>query len=571
MDKELDHYFNHTVQSLLRLHPLMASMDDKEFRQALQSVASPSSDLASSWFESVMKYQAGLAKALTDNFLPGTKPDGSRDEDRRFRHPSWNEGIFSFLRESYQLSSNVITEIADSAGLPPHEQKKLSFYARLFADAMAPSNFLATNPEAIQLARETNGQSLVEGFKNLLGDLEKGYLSTTDEDAFEVGTNLATTEGSVVFRNEIMELIQYHPTTPRVNARPVLIIPPCVNKFYIFDINEKKSMVRYLLDQGYSVFTLSWRNPTPDLADYSWDQYVNLGVFQALTVCQEISRARKVDLLSWCNGGTMLIAALAVIDAKLKSRVGTATFLSSMIDFSDPGGVEVFVDEPQITAYKSRLDTVKVTPGRDIARAMAMLHINESVWGFVVNNYLLGKSPPPFDILYWNADTSNLPAMWYAYYVEKMYHENLLKEPGALEILGKPVDTGTIDVPCFFVGALGDHIVPWKTSYASMNFVGGETEFVLTDGGHVSGTVINHPDKTRRTYFSDGDRSLPAEEWRNSAKQTQGSWWPAWLDWLESHADEEPKAAPKNAGNKNYPPLGSAPGSYVLEVVPQDA
>lgn len=570
MDSQFSSAFAEAFQKMARSHPLFAPMDEDDYQDTINRFLAPSPDLANAWTTSLVNYQRDMMKVWLGSFSAGGSEEGKKDRDRRFSHASWGEGIYSFMRDSYKVTTQTMVEMADGAGLPAHEQRKLSFYTRLFADTLAPSNFVATNPEVLQRARETNGQSLLDGFRNLLADVEKGYITTTDESAFEVGGNLATTEGAVVFRNDLIELIQYKPMTPNVQAKPVLIVPPCVNKFYIFDINEKKSMIRYLLEQGLSVFAISWRNPTPDRQDLGWDAYVDQGIFTALSVCREISKAQQVDLLSWCNGGTMQVVALAVMDAKLKEMVGTATFLSSMIDFSDPGEIEVFIDRPQIDNYDTRLDATKVVPGQDIARAMALLHVNESVWGFVVNNYLLGKTPPPFDVLYWNSDTSNLPTEWYSYYVEKMYLENQLKEPGALEILGKPVDTGTIDIPCYFVGAVGDHIVPWMTSFEATKLVGGETEFVLTEGGHVSGTVINHPVKNRKTYFSGGDRDLVAEDWKESATATQGSWWPHWIAWISDHGQDEPTAAPKTLGNKKYPALSPAPGDYVTEAVKQN-
>jgi len=577
MTDKADQDFNKAFASVLETHPAFKGVDGDAMRQLAESlnagfetIFTPRPDVAMAWTESMLSYQSAMTQAWLSALSGGGDQDEGTRKDRRFKGEAWAQGIFPFLTQAYSLTAKAMTEMADAANLPAHEQRKLSFYTRLVADAMSPSNFAATNPEVLQQAQDTKGASLVAGFNNFLEDMKKGYITTSDESDFVVGGNLANTPGSVVFRNDLFELIQYHPLTPKVNAKPVLIVPPCVNKFYIFDINEKKSMVRYMLEQGLSVFMMSWRNPSPDGPDFAWDDYIDTGIFTALSVCQDISKADKIDMMSWCNGGTMLLVALAIMENELKAHVGTATFLSSMIDFSDPGEVEVFIDRPQLEAYNFRLQTAKVAPGRDIARAMSMLHVNESIWNFVVSNYLLGKSPPPFDILFWNSDTSNLPAKWYSYYVEKMYLGNLLKEPGALTILGKPVDTHSIDVPCFFVAATGDHIVPWKTSYAATSLVAGEAEFLLTDGGHVSGTVINHPDKSRRSYFHAGDRSLDAEGWQASAEMVGGSWWPEWISWLERHEDKAPRAAKKTMGNRKYPVLAPAPGAYVTESVKQD-
>ena len=538
----------------------------KDFFKLFEAMQKSDTAAFEDWANTMLRYQSDMAKLWLGTALHAT--DGVEPtRDRRFGDEAWNEGIFPILRHSYELTTKAMVDMADKAGLPEQEQEKLSFYARIAADNMAPTNFLLTNPEAQKLARETGGQSLLDGYQNLLADLEKGYISTTDEEAFEVGKNLATTPGSVIFRNELIELIQYEPMTAKTRKAPILIVPPCVTKFYIFDLNEKKSMIRYLLEQGQSVYTIAWRNPGPEMGDHSWDDYIADGIFEAVKVTSAVSKSNAIDILGWCNGGTMLTAALAVMPKALKSKLGTATFLSSLIDFSDPGQIKVFIDQPQVEAYNQRLKAEKVAPGRDIANAMAMLHVNESIWNFVVSNYLMGKSPAPFDVLYWNADTSNLPAKWYSYFVEEMYMANKLKEPGALTLCGVPVDTHNIDLPCYFLAADGDHIVPWKTSFTATKLVSGPTEFVLTTGGHVSGTVINHPAKSRRKFWTGGKTGGDADNWHETATLTDGSWWPHWLDWLDTNNAAERGPKPKTLGNKTYAPMDPAPGTYVLEGV----
>ncbi|WP_458791729.1 PHA/PHB synthase family protein [Yoonia sp. MH D7] len=565
------------MENATKNHPLFLALDAEKSKEmsdsivkSMQAMFSPDGDALRGWTEQWTTYQTEMTKLWMSNFANAAHPTPEPSQDRRFGADEWNEGIFPLLHQSYALTAKAMVDMAEKIGLPDHEQRKLNFYTRVMADGLSPSNYALTNPEVLKLASETNGQSLVDGFKNLLADLEKGYLSTTDETAFKVGENLATTPGSVVFRNDLIELIQYQPMTPKVSANPILIVPPCVNKFYIFDINEKKSMVRYLLEEGREVFMMSWRNPGPEMAELDWNDYIETGIIAALDATTKISTGKKVDLLSWCNGGTMALAALAVMSEKQKSLIGTTTFLSSMIDFSDPGEIEVFIDGPQIAAYNERLKTTKVAHGRDIAQAMAMLHVNESIWGFVINNYLKGKSPAPFDILFWNADTSNLPTNWYSYYTEEMYMANKLKEPGALTLLGTPVDTRNIDIPCYFVAATGDHIVPWKTSFDATHLVSGPSEFILTSGGHVSGTIINHPAKSRRYFLSDGKTTDQAEDWQASATRTDGSWWPHWLTWLDANSGEAQREAPRKVGNSTFPALAPAPGTYVSEVVAQN-
>lgn len=576
MDQNVAKQLSEMMQTAARSHPLFAHLGDaqqsdfmRNWSEMAQALITPNSDAWRVWFETWSGYQKDLA-GLWLSGLTGKDTGGEPSKDPRFRDDAWNEGIYPLLRQSYELTARAMVDMADKAGLPEHEQRKLSFYARVTADGMSPSNFAGLNPEVLKLARESGGKSLLDGMQNMLADLEKGYITTTDETAFTVGENLATTEGAVVYRNELIELIQYKPATSNVRKTPILVVPPCVNKFYIFDINVRKSMVRYLLEQGNSVFMISWRNAGPETRDYDWNDYITRGILSAMDATADINGTGKIDLLSWCNGGTLLMAALAVMPKSQKERVGSATFLSSMLDFSEPGELEVFIDAPQIQGYKRRLEAARVAPGRDIARAMAMLHVNESIWGFVVNNYLKGQTPPPFDVLYWNADTSNLPAPWYSFFVEEIYHANKLKEPGALTLLDQPVDCRNIDVPCCFVAATEDHIVPWKTSFSTIGLLPDVTEFILTSGGHVSGTVINHPDRNRRFFLSGGDRSLSAQAWQDSATRTEGSWWPHWLTWLDQTSGADQKAAPKSLGNKAHPELAPAPGTYVHEDVPQD-
>ncbi|WP_162497345.1 PHA/PHB synthase family protein [Roseovarius dicentrarchi] len=576
MNEKTAETISQMMKSATQSHPLFAGFDAtkaEEMREILvksmQTMVAPKPEEMGEWFQSWIDYQSEFTKLWLTTLSNMQKGEVEPSKDRRFSAEEWTKGLYPFLHQSYELTAKAMIDMAEKMGLPDHEQRKLNFYTRVTADGLSPSNYALTNPEVLKLAMETNGQSLVDGFQNLLADLEKGYITTTDESAFTVGENLANTPGAVIFRNDLIELLQYTPTTEKVRANPIMIVPPCVNKFYIFDINEKKSMIRYLVEQGHTVFTISWRNPDAKMAQYDWNDYIEKGILAALDVTAEISKSDKIDMLSWCNASAMMLAALAVMPDKQKKLVGTATFLSAMADFTDPGEIEVFVDAPQIEAYKHRLKSTKVATGRDIAQAMAMLHVNESIWGFVINNYLKGKSPPPFDILFWNSDTSNLPAKWLEYYTEEMYVANKLKDPGALTLLDQPVDIGKIDVPCYFVAATGDHIVPWKASFDALHRVSGDSEFILTSGGHVSGMVINHPHKSRRYYLSGGKPVNDGDEWAASATRTEGSWWPHWLKWLETQNSAEERAAPRELGNKKYPELAPAPGTYVTEKVSQ--
>ena len=567
-------------RQLLEEHPLYRSSRDPgsmisptAFLDAANRMWRAQPGTLSAWADIWQAYQTDTFKLWSQMIpTPGAKrtPVIEAGNDPRFKDESWSDNPFyDFIKQSYLLSVRAIVDTADKAQLPAKEQRRLSFYARLATDALAPSNFASTNPKVLARAVETKGQSLIDGFRHMLDDLQKGYISTTDESAFEVGKNLATTEGAVIYRNDLIELIQYKPRAEMVSDRPLVIVPPCVNKFYIFDLNERKSMIRYALEQERNVFIISWRNPGPKQRDWNWDKYVQDGVFRAFEVAQAVAKAEKVDAVAWCNGGTLMTVALAVMSKEQRGSIASATLLSSMIDFSDPGEIEVFLDPQGSAQYDRKLGLTGVLPGKELAQAMAMLHANESIWNFVVNNYLMGQAPAPFDVLYWNSDTSNLPAEWYRYYAENMYQANKLREPGGLTILGKPVDTHQIDVPCYMLAGLGDHIVPWRTSYLARDLVGGDVEFVLTDGGHVSGTVINHPVKNRRHFFVGGKEGAGPDAWKETAEHHEGSWWPHWLQWLDQQGGAARIPAPTGLGDEMHPALAPAPGTYVLESVPQ--
>ncbi|MDM0050560.1 alpha/beta hydrolase [Variovorax sp. J22R115] len=503
---------------------------------------------------------------------PTSEPGAGRlADDPRFKDPSWSKTPYGrSLLSWYEMAGNASQQIVQlGAGLPPHQKNVWDFYVQYAVDALSPSNFLLTNPQALQKAAETNGQSVLTGAARMLNDLQRNALpASTDMEAFTVGVNLATSAGSVIYQNEIFQLIQYKPLTTNVAAVPLLMVPPCVNKFYAFDLNEKKSFVKYLLEQGHNVFMMSWRNPRPGTDSHGWDDYVFDGVHKALEVTCEISASPKANLLAWCIGGALSVSALAVMDPDERKRVASATFLTTLVDYSDHGDVGVFVDGPQISAFEPRVRMKGVMPGQDLAKAMAMLHAKDSIWNFYVNNYLLGESVPPFDVLYWNSDTANVPGELYQYYMENMYMKNLLREPGALTLRGRKVDVGSIEAPTCFVSATEDHIVPWQATLLALEMFSGPTEFILTEGGHVSGTAINHPATSRKSYWQKGPRTIDPEAWKDGAKKHPGSWWPAWCQWA-ARAGGRKVPAPKQLGSKTWQPLEEAPGSYVLEQVPQ--
>lgn len=557
---------NPFVKDMFSSSEAQASLDS--MANSWQQVVSSSSEGFSEWLDLAVKYQQDAWK-LWGSFF-GVVEAPAVKADRRFGAEEWNDNpVANFIKQAYLLTGDMLSQSMKKLDLPDTEQRKIEFYVQQAVDTFSPSNFVVTNPEVINRAMETNGQSLMDGFQNLLNDMQTGAITTSDPTAFTLGENIAATPGSVIFKNELIELIQYAPATAEVYDRPMLVLPPCVNKFYIFDINERKSWVKYAVEQGRTVFMISWRNATKEMADCGWDEYLEQGVFKAVETALSVAKAKQLDLVSWCNGGSFAVAALAAMTPAQRKKVATVNLQATMIDFSDPGEVDVFIDDPQVGLYGQKNRQSGVVPGGDLAKAMAMLHANDSIWNFFVNNYLMGKTPPPFDVLHWNADTNNMTSKWYNFYVENMYQQNLLKEPGGVTLLGKPVDVRDIDIPCYFLSATGDHIVPWQGSYGSSSLVTGESEFVLTDGGHVSGTVINHPVKTRRKFWVDGDRSKDADGWQASATLNEGSWWTHYYSWLDKHSGDK-VAAPKKPGSTKFPVLEAAPGSYVREEVPQN-
>jgi polyhydroxyalkanoate synthase len=454
-------------------------------------------------------------------------------------------------------------EMVESAKLNNETKKKLRFFTRQYIDAMSPANFPATNPEVLKLAAESDGESINKGLKNLLEDLEKGRISMTDESAFEVGRNLAVTRGAVVFENDLIQLIQYSPLADTVSAIPLLIVPPCINKYYVLDMRPENSFVRYALEQGNNVFIISWRNIPPKLDSLTWDDYLEQGVIQAINVCLAIAGVRKLNALGFCVGGTLLACALAAMRSKRRNPAASLTLLSTMLDFADTGEISVYVDSAYVQKLEAEIGQGGLVPGRDLALTFASLRANELVWFYVVNNYLKGKTPFAFDLLYWNSDSANLPGPMYVYYVRNMYLENNLKTPDKLKMCGVPIDLTKIDLPTYVLAAKEDHIVPWKSAYASVPLLKGQIEFLLTASGHIAG-VVNPPAKSKRSYWSGGIISQDPEQWLASAQSSEGSWWPHWIAWLKQKSGKQ-VPAPAKLGSKKYREIEAAPGRYVKE------
>ena len=505
--------------------------------------------------------------ALWGGLLGGgsdTAKDAASAGDHRFDAPEWSElPFFRYLRQAYLLNARFFHELGELAELDGHAKRRLQFVLRQFADAIAPTNFAATNPEVIKLASESRGESLTQGMKLLAADLARGHISMTDERAFEVGRNLALTPGAVVLENEVMQLIQYAAPTDQVFERPLLIVPPFINKYYILDLQPENSFVRYCVEQGFMTFIVSWRNIPPELGHLTWDDYVREGVMAPFDAVRAITGAEQVNTLGFCVGGTLLATALAVKAQKNDVTVASLTLLASMLDFSETGDISVFVDREFVEHAEQEFRNSGLMPGSRLAATFATLRANDLVWHFVINNYLKGKEPKPFDLLYWNADGANLPGRLYTYYLRNMYLENNLSVPGKLESCGVPVDLGRIGVPAFVLATREDHIVPWKTAHLSAALLGGRTEFVLGASGHVAG-IVNPAAKKRRHYWTNTAAAPDADAWFAGAAQQAGSWWPHWSNWLREKSGNK-RPAPAALGNTRFPVVEPAPGRYVKE------
>jgi poly[(R)-3-hydroxyalkanoate] polymerase subunit PhaC len=486
--------------------------------------------------------------------------------DRRFRDPAWQESqLFDFIKQSYLLTARWMTGVVrETEGLDDATARKVDFYTRQFADALAPTNFVLTNPEVLRATVESRGKNLVDGLRNLLADLERGkgrlHIRMTDLDAFKLGENIAVTPGKVVFQNELIQLIQYAPTTKQAFKKPLLIVPPWINKYYILDLRPDNSFIRWAVGEGHTVFCISWVNPDTRLAAKSFDDYMKDGLFAALDAVEKATGEREVDAIGYCLGGTLLAASLAVMAARGDARVASATYFAAMIDFAEAGELAVFIDEAQLAALEEKMAKTGYLEGADMATTFNMLRANDLIWSFVVNNYLLGKDPFPFDLLYWNSDSTRMPAAMHAYYLRKMYLENRLIEPGGITLDGTPVDLTAITTPSYVLSTREDHIAPWKSTYAAVNTYKGKTRFVLAGSGHIAG-VINPPAANKYMHWT-GDKSpKDPEKWLEGATQAAGSWWPDWAEWVAKFAG--PKVPARTPGDGKLAVIEDAPGSYV--------
>ncbi len=516
------------------------------------------------WLDATRRYHE-RSRELCERLLRGGHPEPvatPAPDDRRFQASVWEElPWFDYLKQAYLIHSEWLLELAGRAQLEDKAKAKLLFFTRRYLDALSPANFLATNPEALELAAATEGESAARGLRNLLADLERGRISLADESAFEVGRNLATTPGAVVHENELMQLIQYAPLADTVHGRPLVIVPPCISKYYLLDLRPENSFVRYCLEQGHAVFLVSWRNPSAAEGHFTWDDYVDKGVLEGLGAALAIGGAKQANTLGFCVGGVLLACAAALERARGADRIASLTLLASMLDYEHSGDLGALIDRAYVEAKEAELRDGGVVRGSEVALAFGSLRANEFIWAYVVQNYLKGGSPPAVDLLYWTSDQPNLAGAMYRYYIRNMYLENSLRAPGKLAMCGTPVDLSRVDVPAYVFGAREDHISPWKCTYASARLLGGEVEYVLGAAGHVAG-VVSPPAKRGREFQVNGERNADPERWLATAKSRPGSWWPHWSAWLAPRAGAKVRAR-KRLGGAGYREIEPAPGRYV--------
>ncbi|MES2208428.1 MAG: class I poly(R)-hydroxyalkanoic acid synthase [Pseudomonadota bacterium] len=519
------------------------------------------------WMDNVSLWQNLWLRFWGANPEPVAEPG---KQDKRFRHEEWQKNfVFDYLKQSYLITAYWLNQAVEHVeGLSPETEKKVNFFTRQFIDAMSPTNFAITNPEVIEETLKTGGHNLIKGFTHLIEDLERGEgtlkISMTDPKAFELGKNVGTTPGDVVFQNEMMQLIQYRPSQEKIHQIPLLILPPWINKFYILDLREKNSLIKWAVDQGLNVFVVSWVNPTGEYANKNFEDYMLQGPLAALDVIENISGAKQLNAVGYCLGGTLLAATLAYLEEKKEQkRIASATFMTTLVDFSEPGDLGVFIDEEQIQALEAKMSITGTLEGKDMANTFNLLRPNDLIWSFVVNNYLLGREPFPFDLLFWNSDATRMPCAMHSFYLRKMYLENKLREPNGITLAGVPINLEHIaTTPLYFISTLEDHIAPWKSTYKGAQLFKTPVRFVLGGSGHIAG-MINPPAAKKYGYWTNNDpiTANTPESWQANAVAHEGSWWTDWKEWVTPYLGKD--VAAKAPGSKKFPPLEAAPGSYV--------
>jgi polyhydroxyalkanoate synthase len=521
------------------------------------------------WWEYSALWQSSMLKLMGQSTTPVVEPAKS---DKRFRHEDWEEHfLFDYVKQSYLIAARWLhNAVANVEGLDEQTRKKVDFFTRQYIDAWAPSNFALTNPEVFRETIASGGQNLVKGLNNLLDDIERGNgqlkISMTDSKAFELGVNIATTPGHVVFQNDLMQLIQYEPATTKVAKRPLLIVPPWINKYYILDLREKNSLIKWCVAQGLTVFVISWVNPDERHAAKDFVDYMLEGPLAALDAIEKTTGEKDANILGYCLGGTLLAATLGHMAAKKDKRIVSASFMTSLIDFTGAGELEVFIDEEQVASLERKMSERGYLEGAHMANTFNMLRSNDLIWSFVINNYLMGRDPFPFDLLHWNQDSTRMPAKMHSFYLRNMYMKNKLREPGGISLAGTPIDLSKVAVPAYFVSAIEDHIAPWKTTYAGTHILGGKSRFVLSGSGHIAG-MINPPDANKYFYWTNEKLPATADEWFKGAKQHPGSWWKDWIEWVKPHLGPQVAAREvgKAGGKGRARVIEAAPGSYARQ------
>jgi polyhydroxyalkanoate synthase len=518
---------------------------------------------AAFWQEYSALWQSTASRMLGQEGDPVAKPDAT---DRRFKDEAWSENpVFDYIKQSYLLASKyLISSVGETEGLDPHTAEKVDFYTRQYVDAMAPTNFAMTNPQVMQKTLESGGENLLQGLSNMLDDLERGKgklrVKMTDLERFKLGENVAVTPGKVVYQNDLMQLIQYEPATETVYKRPLLVMPPWINKFYILDLRPKNSFIKWAVEQGHTVFVISWVNPDSSLAEKTFDDYLLEGPMAALDAIEKATGERDVKAIGYCLGGTLLAGALAYMAEKGDDRIKSATFFTTMVDFSEPGELGVFIDEEQLSLMEQQMEKTGYFEGANMGEAFNLLRANDLIWSFVVNNYLLGQDPFPFDLLYWNSDSTRMPRNMHSYYLRNLYQKNLLVEPGGITLDGVPVDLRSVEVPVYILSTKEDHIAPWRSTYAATRLYHGPVRFVLGNSGHIAG-VINPPAANKYGYQINTDLPDTPEAWIEGAEQHEGSWWLDWKRWVSRYNGK--KVPARKPGEGELAAIEDAPGSYV--------
>jgi polyhydroxyalkanoate synthase len=561
------------LESLMQVGQQATKQFDDALAAAMGVEGKPANDEKPSPFAVAANLQQQYWSPVLDFWRGffGNKPMSGSDSaarasrgDRRFKDEAWSHSpYYELLKQSYLSNSKQLSEFVDHAQVDDRSRLQLRFYARQFIDAMSPSNFPATNPEVIRTAIQTRSASLTAGMKNLIEDLQKGRITRVDETAFEIGRNLAVTPGAVVFENELIQLIQYTPQTAEVEKTPLLIVPPCINKYYLLDLGAGNSFVEYAVAQGHQVFLISWRSAVAETQYLTWDDYLTLGPLKATDVVRDIANVDKIHALGFCVGGTVLSCAAGVLAARGEDRLATMTLLTTMIDFADTGEIGLLIDQAAVALREATIGSGGILPGKELAFTFGTLRANDLIWRYVIDSYMKGAPPDTFDLLYWDSDSVSLPGPMYCWYTRNTYLENKIKEPGATTQCGMRIDLSRARVPIYLLASREDHIVPWQSAYRSKGLIGKDPRFVLAASGHVAG-VINPPARKKRSYWTRDNLDRDAADWLEKAEEKPGSWWPDWDAWMKRHSSGT-APAPTQPGNARYQVIEKAPGRYVKQ------